>query len=296
MRRLALLIVIFTGLTVFVVPSPAAGYVVPARFVIEKMLEAMDLPRGLRVEQELRIYVGSDADGSGAEAKKEKEAEEKIAKAFVQQVKYRLPGAFRSDIENPQLHRIHVFYRGESITVIDGSVVPGGPAWHTCYKDLFLFSSRRPMVKHLEGLGIDMDEESLGRMDKNLVYVLGARFPDKSRQQIWVDKSTFRPVRWIVTPAEDPEEPPVHEIRYPEWQQAGNKWYPGLIEFYENGKKTRAMVVEKVRADTGLTADLFDISVLRKAYAPSAPQEPREDDTGGEIRKEIEEFENIFED
>ncbi|MBS3732036.1 MAG: hypothetical protein KGY42_03930 [Desulfobacterales bacterium] len=310
MHRIALVIMVLAGLMVSGSVSPAFGYVIPGPFVIEKMLDSLDLPEGMRVKQEIRIPSGSQTAASkstepiaqvpegvgpvrGPKTAPENKAEP--ARAFVQQVRYRLPEAFRSDIETARLNRIHVFYRGESITVLDGRVVSGGPAWHTCYKDLFLFSSRKPMVRYLERLGIDMDQSSLGRMDKNLVYVLGARYPDKSRQQIWVDKASFRPVRWIVTPAEDPQSPPVHEIRYREWRQKGDTWYPGTIEFYENGEKAQTMAVQQFWADSGIPADLFDIGVLRRTYGRSDEKAPEEGEPGEEIREEIEEFKNIYE-
>ncbi|MFP3981056.1 MAG: hypothetical protein ACLFUY_06655, partial [Desulfobacterales bacterium] len=310
MHRIALVIMVLAGLMVFVPVSPAFGYVVPAPFVIEKMLESLDLPEGMRVKQEIRIPAESQTTASeateliapvpggigpvrGQITAPENKAES--ARAFVQQVRYRLPEAFRSDIETDRLNRIHVFYRGESITVLDGRVISGDPAWHTCYKDLFLFSARKPMVRYLERLGIDMDQSSLGRMDKDLVYVLGARYPDKSRQQIWVDKASFRPVRWIVTPAEDPKSPPVHEIRYLEWQQKGGTWYPGTIEFYENGEKTQTMAVQQFWADSEISAELFDIGKLRRSRARSDEKAPEQGEPGGEIREEIEEFKNIYE-
>lgn len=266
-------LVIFLCLSV-----PAAGYVQPAPFIAGLMLRHLDLPKNMLVTQELRIYT---------------EPEER-PEALEQKIYYRLPGDFRSETTAGQLERIHVSTLESSVTVVDGKLVRGRRPWYNCYKDLFVFASRKNLVDHLSGLGIDMRVSSLGRLDKNLVFVLGAGYPNERRRQLWVDKESFLPLRWIVMPAEKAGEPTTCEIRYLEWRKAADSWYPGKIEFYEKGEKIRDMKVKGIKVDSSLPGELFDVGALRSSASRVSGRETEE--SGGEagIRRQLEEFKNIY--
>ncbi|MFW6052498.1 MAG: hypothetical protein ACOC8I_01180 [Desulfosalsimonas sp.] len=270
---LALVLVFFTN---------AGAYIPPAPFIIELMVKNREMPEQLQVNQEIIIYPGA-----------EKEPEE-----LEQKVYFRLPDSFRSEISTDNLLRIHISNRGSSATVLDGELLEGQEPWHTCYKDLFLLDSRRDVIEYLAARGVDTDVSSPGRLDKNLVYVIGASFPDEGKRQLWIDKKSFYPVRWIVTPAQKAEKPPVHEIRYLDWEQRQNKLYPGKIEFYENGEKFQVMVIDNIEANPSLPGDLFDTDALRKSVSKESGGRQEQKDAGGagdDIRQQIEKFKNIYE-
>lgn len=272
-------IVVSAWLMAIGLSAPASGYVPPAPFLLELMLDHMNLPERMAVGQ--RLQVQPEEPG--------------VPKTFDQRVRYRLPGAFRSDIETPELHQIRVHNGAASVTVLDGAVFSGRHKWHTCYKDLFLFTSRPALANHLAGFGVDMSLSSVGRLDKTLVYVLGALYPDETRGQVWIDKTTFRPVRWIVTPASGTQEPPVHEIRYLHWGSFDGTWYPGRVDFYEKGRRVQSIFVDTVTINPVFDGNIFNVSALRKRYSPADTGSSDETVTDGEIRRRLEEFKSIFE-
>ncbi|MFP4194790.1 MAG: hypothetical protein ACLFRO_07595 [Desulfobacterales bacterium] len=260
----------------------AGAYVPPAPFIIELMVKDREMPAQFRVTQEIIIYPESEEDPEKLE----------------QIVYFRPPDAFRSEISTDNLLRIHISNRDSTATVLDGELLEGRQPWHACYKDLFLLNSRRAVIEYLADLGVEMDVSSPGRLDRELVYVIGAEFPDEGEKQLWIDKESFYPVRWIVTPAQKAENPPVHEIRYLDWERIQDTWYPGKIEFYESGEKIQMMVVKNIEVNPSLPGDLFDTGELRNSASKASGERKEQEDAGGAgagVRRQLEEFKNIYE-
>ncbi|MFW6297277.1 MAG: hypothetical protein ACOC03_02135 [Desulfosalsimonas sp.] len=262
--------------------ASAAAYIPPAPFIIDLMVKNRKPPEQLQITQEIRLYPESEQEPEILE----------------QKVYFRLPGAFRSEISNDDLNRIHISNRGSSVTVIDGRLFEGRQPWHSCYRDLFFLNSRKSVLEYLFEQGIDANISSLGRLDKKLVYVIGARYPNETSRQLWISKESFHPVRWIVTPAKKSGEPAVHEIRYGDWKRVENTWYPGEIKFYERGEEFQTMIVKEIKINPSMPGDLFDAEALGRS-ASGKPEDKEKKDkpggTGGEIRRQIEEFKNIYE-
>jgi hypothetical protein len=290
-------------LTVFALHPPSEAYVLPAPFVIDQMLGNLQLPGQMEIDQRLFVhYLHEDKKQEKnvlPKVEDENEAQNQSQgqtdpAGFDQKVYYSLPGAYRSEIDTAEFQQIFISSGSSSLTVIDGVVLSDNVRWYDCYKDLFVFSSRRPLVNHLKQLGIDMTISSLGRLDKKLVYVCGARYPDQSLPQLWVEKKFFRPVRWIVSPGALPQDPPAREIRYQSWQRTDRTWYPGRIEFLENGRLIRTLVVKDLDVNADIADSLFDISALSDRYKLSEKKPGQEAGTSGEVRRQIEEFNRIY--
>ncbi|MCF8111044.1 MAG: hypothetical protein K9J85_06105 [Desulfobacteraceae bacterium] len=267
---------------VLVFLANAGAYIPPAPFIIDLMVKNRQIPEQLRATQDITIYPDPEKEPGKLE----------------QKVYFRLPDSFRSEISTDNLVRIHVSNRGSSATVLDGELLEGREPWHTCYKDLFLLNSRRAVIKYLGRQGVETNVSSLGRLDRNLVYVIGARYPDEGEKQLWIDKESFYPVRWIVTPAQKAGGPPVHEIRYLDWERAQNTLYPGKIEFYENGEKFQVMVIDNIEVNPSLPGDLFDAGALRRSASKTSGGRQEQEEAGGaggDIRRQLEEFKNIYE-
>ncbi|MFO7861688.1 MAG: hypothetical protein R6U41_10740 [Desulfosalsimonas sp.] len=282
----------------------AFGYVLPAPFVASQMQKHLNLPDQMEITQQLHVYPaeadgksqGADSVGqNSADAEKDSDPEASGPAGFFQTVRYRRPGAYRSDIKTPDFSQIYIESSGSQLFVLDGEIIDDSRQWYACYKDLFMFLSRPPLVRHLEQLGVDMNISSLGRLNKKTVYVAGARYPDLSSAQVWFDKNTFLPVRWIVAPAKQTGQPPAFEIRYLDWQPFDGIRYPGKIEFYENGRLARAVTVEKLDRISGVPASDFDISAVRKKYAPASGAPQEQGGAAEEVRRQIEEFKKIYE-
>ncbi|MDJ0784614.1 MAG: hypothetical protein QNJ22_21805 [Desulfosarcinaceae bacterium] len=224
---------------------------------------------------------------------------------------YQLPGGFRAEIRSETIQRIYLEVDGEALLLIDGRRVPAGESWFERFKDLLLFNRRLSLHRHLVREGVDLAVASLGLWQARPVFVLGARFPDAAPAQIWVDKESLLPLRWLwetaghsaTTTASEaarlPAERRRFEIRYDRWQLFGKRHYPLRIAFYENGALVRRLAAEKVVVDAALDAGLMDLEALRQAARPpetdASQQEASEDPAVDEIQEAIDIFKQRYE-
>lgn len=290
------------------IQGTAFAYVLDGRHVIGLMLEEMDLPGRMQVEQTLTLF---DERFEGGRI------------AVKQTVSYHIPGRFRSEIRVERLHRIYVAAGDASITIVDGQIVSRQSDANNRYKDLFCYNDRQALVNHLAYLGTNPRMSSYGRTNDEVVYVIGARYPDPSPPQLWVSKDRFLPLRWVLsapgrneknttsgTAKASGENRPA--FQFEDWRVVGGSRYPGVIKVYQGERLTRKIEVNQIHINPVLPEKLFDIDYLRAAYAKvlSDPVQP-EDEPGGQaggdpadvpeegaedkIDQQIEEFRNIFE-
>ena len=152
-------------------------------------------------------------------------------------LRYLISEAFRSDIVTDDNQRIHVFANGESLTIIGGAVRATSHSRFDLYKDVLLFRTRPELVDRLSRLGVDVSISSLGRFEGRIAYVIGAQYPDESVDQLWVDHTNFRPLRWIIVNGTGGFSSNPLDVRYLDWWQLdGGFWYPARIEFYQNNQ------------------------------------------------------------
>jgi outer membrane lipoprotein-sorting protein len=264
---------------------PANAYVLQGPHLLELMTQNMGTTKSLFVSQKLVLYDDSFKEGS-IELK--------------ETIKYIFPEKFRSDIVSKNSKRIHVVSKGISLTVIDGKTVAGYETPFDRYKDIILYNSRPALVQKLAQLGINTSVVSLGRFEDKPVYILGAQYPDESVSQIWLNKETFRPFRWIINSKRSSGHIDILEVRYSKWRKIRKISYPMHIEFYQDDHLIRMIEADEIKVDPGFPAGLFDINHLKSTYPKdtkdsqvlSKQSEPRE---LSEVQKMIEEFKKIYE-
>ena len=205
---------------------------------------------------------------------------------------FKFPETFRSDIVSEKIQRIRIVSDNSVFTVIDGKISDAPENSYDHYKDLLLFRSREILQERLSRLGVDVKVASLGRFQGNPAYVLGAQYPDETLSQVWLDKNTFLPFRWIMTGNATQN----LEVLYLDWKKLNQTWYPMRIEFFSNGNLVREIHVQNIEVNPSFRADLFDIQKLKSLYPKDAPAEPK---NGGkkeldEVQKTIEEFKKIY--
>jgi len=275
------LIVVF-GLTA--VPM-VYGYVLQGPHVLELVVDKLSGGKTLLVEQEVTI----DEPDLAAHPFTLKET-----------VAYAFPDRFRSEAQHEQTHRIFVASRGEYLSVIDGKWQVARPNRFDRYKDLLLFHSRPMLHEVLLKFGVDVGVTSLGRFENRIAYVIGARYPDESVSQVWVDKELFLPLRWLnvdpVDPAQDMEFI-YRKWRKIEWRKGRTMWYPAQIETYYQQRLIRTINVKKIQVDSDLSPQLWDVAYLQSIYVPEqspvdALQPANEVD---EVQQAIESFQKKFE-
>jgi outer membrane lipoprotein-sorting protein len=213
-------------------------------------------------------------------------------------VVYRFPDAFRCDSVASSAQRIHVAASGLALTIVDQKVVAHEGNRFDRYKDLLLHRTRGILEKELPLLGVDVEVSSLGRFEDKIGYVVGARYPDETVSQVWVDKETFHPVRWLMVTVGSTGTADLFEVRYSQWRQTENTWYPMHIEFYQDGVLVREITVEAVSVDAPVSDTLFDIQQLQALYPAETAEEslPPDSDPLAEEQETINKFEERYKD
>jgi hypothetical protein len=275
-KRFLYLFLAVAGL--FSAAVPAAAYVLQCPQVLDLMAKKLDNAGGAVISQKILIH-DWQVDGPSVE--------------LDETLHYLFPRHFRSDIRSQTAERSHVVSDGEAITVIDSQLADGVEGRFDRYKDLLLNNTRQLLEARLSALGVDLTVSSLGRINGQFAFVLGARYPDESVPQVWIEKETFRPLRWIVNGRSSENGSGMLEIRYLDWGQVEKISYPMIIEYYLNDVLVREIHVESIRAVPDLPADLFDIHRIREtllsAGTSSASPQPV-----GEVQQTIDDFKKMF--
>lgn len=299
-------------------PAIAKPYVLQGLHIIQLMAEKLGQADSLFVSQRVIFYNVEpqpeilDAENSGGMAKDTAEHLNNVQPAepdetvwapiapkaiqLEESIRYVFSQAFRSDIISDTNRRTYVYNGGQSLTVIDGIIANLTESRFDLYKDLLLYRSRETLSERLVNLGVDVTVSSLGKFDDRLALVVGAEFPDETVPQVWVDKDTFQPLRMIIPAAHD-NRTGILEIRYADWLQIGNTWYPMQIEFIQDGTLVRAVEVSNFQINPDFSEDEFDIARLMSEYRQTdqTPKSTGNNEGLSEVQKTIEGFKKIFE-
>lgn len=263
----------------------AGAYVLEGPHVLELMVKKLKGASTLHVQQQVVI---------------EDPMVSPLPVTLAENLYYNYPDRFRSETLHNDTQRILVTTPGQALTVVDNAIASSEEGRFDRYKDPLLYLSRKLLHQILASHGVDVGLTSLGRWDDELVYVIGAQYPDESVSQVWVDKERFLPVRWInIFPGESESEAPERlEFVYRNWQKQGGVWYPHQIETYHNQKRVRMTQVMKLSSNVPLQAELFNISHLMTLYQP-VEASAQDDQTGQtqmeEVERTIDSFKKKFE-
>ena len=262
--------------------GPAHAYVLSGPHILDLMISKYGKAKLMLISQKQTVFT-ADAQAAGIELK--------------ETVRYVFPETFRSDLHSQTGQRVHVLTKHDALTAIDGTIVNDPEDEFDRYKDILLYHSREILHQKLNWLGVNVTLTSLGRFQDKIAFVMGAQYPDESLSQLWIEKETFRPMRWLVVKKTPTGQPTVLEIQYQNWQLFADNWYPVQITFIENGRLVIEIEVESVQVNTNFSNDLFNIQQLKKRFEPAAAVVPEPPDTEGmsEIKKSIEEFKKMYE-
>ena len=240
-------------------PAAASAFVPQAPHLFYMMTKKLGRAKTLRVEQVVEIPPYRPAESAGKEAL--------VETTLLREVSYyAFPGRYRSLLTSEGESRDHLFLPEGSATLIAGERVEGIEASMDRYKALILLRNRKVLLRYLTLAGVGVEVTSLGRFQGGIHYVVGARPSDETSPQVWVDRETLLPSRWITGE---------HglEIRYMGWRKFGKAWYPREIRFLVGGKVVRRILVESViegkpvpeslfRLDTDLVGGIGDMELF----------------------------------
>ena len=256
------------------------AYVLQGPHLLELMIQNSKKSPRLLISQKLILY----------------HTDQKGRVEFNETLKYVFPKAFRSDLVSESVQRIHVLSKGAALTIIDGKAVAESETLYDHYKDIILYNSRALLEERLSRQGVNVTVSSLGRFQGKPAYVVGAQYPDETVPQVWLNKDTFRPWRWLLKGKADKKRQDFLEVRYLDWQQLNKTWYPLRIEFYKNDILVREIKVHSVEAAPSFPEKLFDIDHLKSLHRPAITKLPdkAEKKELDEVQKTIEEFKKIY--
>ena len=286
MKRIAasILLILLILVLSLAIPYSSKAYVLHGYHLIDLMLKELGSVKALQVNQKSTIEDATAFDETTS---------------VNETVSYLIPGSFRSEFTSAAGDHVHVLSGGRSLKILNQRIVSQSESALDRYKDIFLFNSREQFKNHLVQLGMAPDISSLGRHQGALVYVLGAQYPDESVPQLWLDKNTFRPVRWLLRPASNLNlnASDAIEVRYRGWRKSESFWYPFQVEIYQGNRLLRKIQVANLKLNPKLSRQSFDINYLRSTYTMGDPLRREQTDSGekGEVQKTIDRFRRLFE-
>ena len=261
---------------------PAGAYILRGEHIIDLMVRQMGRPDTLLVSQRVSYY-NDLFEGGVVEAR--------------ETMRFVFPGMFRSDSISEHAERIRLVVHGDGLTIVDGRVAVNDALPFESYKDILLYRSRSLLSSRLSRLGVDTGASSLERFKDQIVLVLGTESPDATVSQVWVDKETFKPVRWLMPGQDDEGRPLIREVRYLDWRQVNRIWYPMHMQFFEDGALLREIQVERLKVNLTFPDELFDAARLKAEHA--TPAKEADDDAVSEeldeVQESIDEFRKKYE-
>ncbi len=264
--------------------SKPEAYVLSGPHILHLMIDKIGSSKKLLVEQRLKIMNESEQSGSQSDFT-----------GIPERLSFLFPFNFRSDIATENIHRTIIISQKGAWSLTDGNSSEYVETGFDLYKDIFLYNSRESLEKRLSLLGVNMAVSSFGRFQGKTAYVVGAQYPDESVPQVWFDTKTFRPLRWIVSGRTSDKSGDFFEILYHKWRKVNRRWYPMLIEFFNNNIKLREIEVLDVITDPLFGNDIFNVESIRAAAAPADDNADDISDGMLEIKKTIEQFKKIYE-
>jgi hypothetical protein len=196
---------------------------------------------------------------------------EKAVEEFKATLYYGYPDRFRSEVSTRKTEQLHVANGDDAVFVVDGEIVKETETGFDHFKAPLLYTKTGLLGDRLVQVGIDVEVVSLGRFDEKIVYVIGAKYPDESIPQVWIEKDSFRPLRLLLGSGHS-DDVASREIQFADFKLlAQGKSYPTRILFLENGKIVKVHAMEAFRVDLTIPKHLFDVGHLRRVYGPFWP-------------------------
>ena len=271
-------VVFLMGVLIMTAPlRESQAYILRGPHLLELMTRQYGRAESLMVVQKVLFY-------EAVSGKVLAEAEETL--------RYVFPDVFRSDTVSRHASRVHLVSGAKTLTLVDEKIVANDETLFDLYKDILLYRSRELLEKRLGSAGVDTSLTCLGRFEGRIAVILGSEKPDEPVSQVWVDKETFQPMRWVVVNGTDGTPGTDMEIRYDDWRQVNQTWYPMHIGMYKDGGMVREIRAETLRVNPSFPKELLDAERLEINYLQSMPEKSDTSVQGelSEIEKTINDF------
>ncbi|MDI6797461.1 MAG: hypothetical protein QMD09_10970 [Desulfatibacillaceae bacterium] len=192
------------------------------------------------------------------------------------ETKYRFNSSFREEFAANGQRHIAVFSQRGMARVAGDELVEEVEGVIDLYRYPLLYRDADMLLERLELAGVNTAVRSLGRFEGRIAFVIGAQYPDESRPQLWIDKDSFLPVRWIVTRQVPGQLQMSLEFRYHDWEASITRrgrestgFFPQRIFFIYGGRIVRERIVQSMAPNPAFGRDDFDLEGIRAAKKPS---------------------------
>lgn len=258
------------------------AYVLPAKQILSLMIEQFGSARTFVVLQKTIIYDPALEGGM-------RELDETLY--------YRYPDRFRCEVATPGGKQVRVVGPDGAIFVTHGTIIAEREDSFDHFKDVLLYRGTELLIERLSQVDVNLDVVSLGRYKDRIAYVIGAKYPDESVPQIWIEKDTFRPIRYVLK-GSAANGAALEEIEYTDYMVLDkDRSYPARILFFQNSRLAKIYVLKTYRLNAELPDQLFDIAYLKTVYQPivSSQSPPSSKSEIDEVKKTIRDFTRTFE-
>ena len=304
---------IFMGVAWVVLASAnlSYGYVIDGPEILQLVAQRIGWANTLLVKQHLTTYI----------------LEQQMRRELAEEtVHYVFPNAFRIDLTSDDTRSFFLASNGRNLAVVNDQIDPSAESELDLYHFLLLHHHSSGLINFLEAFGIDTSVRSLGKFQRKVAYVIGAQYPDEDQSQLWIDKDTLLPMRWLLvaltqskpadskaadkapdldqsgeTPDSDQTAPVPGlerlEFRLSLWQKFDRLYYPMRLDIFQNGVLTREIRVADVHVNPQFEKAIMDIDQQKARYPKSQKNwvNPEEKENVDDIQKTIDDFKKKFE-
>ena len=238
-KALSLLILLAVSL-----PIVAEAYILPAHFIVRTLAEK---------QRQLRIK-----DWSLILSTEYPEKNEVIEERLYLKRPERVHLIQTTDEQRLYIERegISAVGAGESLTRGAGAITNlFGGLMLTRGADLDGLSER--IINLLTRSGINTEVVSLGRIKEQPVYIIGAQIGEPEKPQIWFDKDTFLPLRWIVYNQGETRGIKVEMLMSDYGSSPAGNIYPRSVKTYRDNKLYSHSQVLEAKTNQSLPESLF---------------------------------------
>lgn len=230
-----------------VLPPAGNAYVPVAGHLLKAAAEKRSAPSSAVVRQ-TRIVPAQKPGGTEEE--------------FRETVFMRFPGLIRSELQTDQGKRVYLERSGTYRIADSQGVSQAPPDPMDIALRLLASPEAGAMQQVLARSGVDLSVASLGIFQGRIGYVLGARYPDESVPQVWFDKKTLLPFRWLLVRQTAEGFFQRTEIRYSAWQKTGELHYPRAMAFFFNERRIADVRVDRIDAGADVAYEQFSFERL----------------------------------
>lgn len=180
---------------------------------------------------------------------------------------------------------------GKRLALVDGHLLAEPARHEDIFPALLYADSPQTLEMLLAAEQVDLGQVHLGRLGKEIAYVIGGSPREVGAPQFWCDKDNFWPIRLIGRRSSSGVDDLV-DIRFLSYQEvAGSIWLPTVIEIYRQDQLVFRITVQRISFNQRLPDSLFDM----EKFAAEHPQLPPPKEPSEKPAEELEEMRRYLE-